>query len=252
MAVESGITAPVTGMTTPDNNNSKDPSFFSSSLPVSDTENGRHPRAKRPCLASRRPSASILVPRDHPEIEIQEEEFPPDDARAMSPRRNPADVERLCREIQEAIQQQALLQALAERIDEIKSVNRQPHIQELVQKRGQTLWATPQEAQGEPSSMSSTRRSAVSWRAHASRPVPVNETVPPPPPCETLGDEILRRTDGIDGPWQEGNKLKQLGNFALLDILGGLEAFSLLVFTQGLQWSTDELQFFAEISDGAL
>ncbi|EDN10525.1 conserved hypothetical protein [Histoplasma mississippiense (nom. inval.)] len=106
VAVESGITAPVTGMTTPDNNNSKDlrvSSFFSSSLPVSDTEKDRHPRAKR--LASRRPSGSILVPRDHPEIEIQEEEFPPDDARAMSPRRNPADVERLCREIQEAIQQ---------------------------------------------------------------------------------------------------------------------------------------------------
>ncbi|EDN03643.1 predicted protein [Histoplasma mississippiense (nom. inval.)] len=131
MAVESGITAPVTGMTKPDNNNSKDLSFISSSLPVSDTEIDRHPRAKRPYLASRRPSASILVPRDHPEIEIQEEEFPPDDARAMSPRRNPADVERLCREIQEAIQQvdnrrradtfQSSLQALAEHIDEVKS-----------------------------------------------------------------------------------------------------------------------------------
>ncbi|EER44453.1 conserved hypothetical protein [Histoplasma capsulatum H143] len=131
MAVESGITAPVTGMTTPDNNNSKDPSFISSSLPVSDTKIDRHPRAKRPCLASRRPSASILVPRDHPEIEIQEEEFPPDDARAMSSRRNPADVERLCRDIQEAIQQvdnrrradtfQSSLQALAEHIDEVKS-----------------------------------------------------------------------------------------------------------------------------------
>ncbi|OJD24585.1 hypothetical protein ACJ73_04050 [Blastomyces percursus] len=121
-------------MTTPDNNNSQDlrvSSFFSSSLPVSDTENDRHPRAKRPCLASRRPSVSILVPRDHPEIEIQQEEFPPDDARAMSLRRNPADVERLCREIQEAIQQvdnrrqadtfQSSLQALAERIDEVKS-----------------------------------------------------------------------------------------------------------------------------------
>ncbi|OJD11427.1 hypothetical protein ACJ73_09539 [Blastomyces percursus] len=44
------------------------------------------------------------------------------------------------------------------------------------------------------------------------------------------------------GPWQEGNKLKQLGNFALLNILNGLEAFSFLVFTQGLQWSMNELQ----------
>ncbi|EDN02639.1 predicted protein [Histoplasma mississippiense (nom. inval.)] len=44
------------------------------------------------------------------------------------------------------------------------------------------------------------------------------------------------------GPWSEGNKLKQLGIFALQDILEGLEAFSLHVFTQGLQWSMDELQ----------
>jgi hypothetical protein len=101
-------------------------------------------------LASRKPSASILVPRDHPEIEIEEEEFPPDDARAMSPRRNSADVERLGREARETLQQcvgsfsssppppsysycsnthasrqaktlQSSLQALAERIDEVKS-----------------------------------------------------------------------------------------------------------------------------------
>jgi hypothetical protein len=49
------------------------------------------------------PEPSIIVPRDHPEIEIQEEEFPPDDARAMSPRRNSADVERLVREARQAL-----------------------------------------------------------------------------------------------------------------------------------------------------
>lgn len=59
-------------------------------------------------MASRNPSASILVPRDHPEIEIEEEEFPPDDARAMSPRRNSADVERLGREARETLQQYVL------------------------------------------------------------------------------------------------------------------------------------------------
>lgn len=43
------------------------------------------------------------MPRDHPEIEIREEEFPLDDARAMSPRRNSADVERLVQEARQAL-----------------------------------------------------------------------------------------------------------------------------------------------------
>jgi hypothetical protein len=121
----------------------------SSSSSISETQRDRKSRADRPRLASRKPSASILVPRDHPEIEIEEEEFPPDDARAMSPRRNSADVERLGREARETLQQcvasffltlsycyvlssntlpsrqartlQSSLQALAERIDEVKS-----------------------------------------------------------------------------------------------------------------------------------
>jgi len=101
-------------------------SLSSSSSFISDTEHVRKSRADRPRLASRKPSASILVPRDHPEIEIEEEEFPPDDARAMSPRRNSADVERLGKEARATLQQQARtlqssLQALAERIDEVKS-----------------------------------------------------------------------------------------------------------------------------------
>ncbi|KAJ6171864.1 hypothetical protein N7470_000931 [Penicillium chermesinum] len=83
-------------------------------------------RSERPRMASRKPSASILVPRDHPEIEIEEEEFPPDDARAMSPRRNSADLERLGKEARQTLQEQAKalqssLQALAERIDAVQS-----------------------------------------------------------------------------------------------------------------------------------
>ncbi|KAK2744601.1 hypothetical protein FQN57_004206 [Myotisia sp. PD_48] len=73
----------------------------------------------------RKPSASILVPRDHPEIEILEEEFPPDDARAMSPRRNRADCELLYQEAKASLRRQATtlqasLQALADRIEEVK------------------------------------------------------------------------------------------------------------------------------------
>lgn len=44
-------------------------SFMSPSISYRKPERGR-PRCQ--------PSPSILVPRDHPEIEIQDEEFPPD------------------------------------------------------------------------------------------------------------------------------------------------------------------------------
>lgn len=71
---------------------------LSSASSISDAETERKSRVDRPRRISRKPSTSILVPRDHPEIEIEEEEFPPDDARAMSPRRNSADLERLGKE----------------------------------------------------------------------------------------------------------------------------------------------------------
>ncbi|KAL4962275.1 short coiled-coil protein [Aspergillus stella-maris] len=101
-------------------------SSLSSSSSISDAETDRKSRHERPRMASRKPSASILVPRDHPEIEIEEEEFPPDDARAMSPRRNSADLERLGKEARQTLQEQAKalqssLQALAERIDAVKT-----------------------------------------------------------------------------------------------------------------------------------
>ncbi|KAJ5888191.1 hypothetical protein N7495_008232 [Penicillium taxi] len=101
-------------------------SSLSSSSSISDADSDRRGRPERPRMASRKPSASILVPRDHPEIEIEEEEFPPDDARAMSPRRNSADLERLGKEARQTLQEQAKalqssLQALAERIDAVKS-----------------------------------------------------------------------------------------------------------------------------------
>lgn len=79
-------------------------SSSSSSISDGEPERGRS-RLERPRMASRKPSASILVPRDHPEIEIEEEEFPPDDARAMSPRRDSADVERLGKEARQTLQE---------------------------------------------------------------------------------------------------------------------------------------------------
>ena len=78
---------------------------MSSSSSLSDTESDRKGRPDRPGRVSRKPSSSILVPRDHPEIEIEEEEFPPDDARAMSPRRNSEDLERLGKEARHTLQE---------------------------------------------------------------------------------------------------------------------------------------------------
>ncbi|KAH9203046.1 hypothetical protein DL95DRAFT_399707 [Leptodontidium sp. 2 PMI_412] len=96
---------------------------LSSSTTSFDSERDRPARLERPKLTS--PESSIIVPRDHPEIEIQEEEFPPDDARAMSPRRDSADVERLVQEARQALKEQAeisqsSLAVLAQQIDELK------------------------------------------------------------------------------------------------------------------------------------
>jgi hypothetical protein len=98
---------PVPAMPQPSDSNRLHTSSLSSSSSSSsdgEPERGRS-RNGRPRMPSRKPSASILVPRDHPEIEIEEEEFPPDDARAMSPRRDSADVERLGKEARQTLQE---------------------------------------------------------------------------------------------------------------------------------------------------
>ena len=106
MASSPSDASPVPAMPQPtDNGRIHTSSLSSSSSSVSDAEPERRSRADRPRMASRKPSASILVPRDHPEIEIEEEEFPPDDARAMSPRRNSADLERLGKEARQTLQE---------------------------------------------------------------------------------------------------------------------------------------------------
>ena len=69
-------------------------------------ERDRATRHERQILTGLEPS--IIVLRDHPEIEIQQEEFPPDDARAMSPRRNSADVERLGQDARQALKEYAI------------------------------------------------------------------------------------------------------------------------------------------------
>jgi hypothetical protein len=50
----------------------------------------------------------MIVPRDHPDVEIEEEAYCPGDARCMSPRIATVETERLARCAREAIQQLAL------------------------------------------------------------------------------------------------------------------------------------------------
>lgn len=49
----------------------------------------------RPRIMSRKSSGPIVVTADHPNIEVQDEEYDEDDARSMSPKRTSAEVARL-------------------------------------------------------------------------------------------------------------------------------------------------------------
>ena len=55
---------------------------------------------QRPKLQSRKSSGTIIVPREHPRVELQkgDEVFDEDDARAMSPRRSSQDLEKMSNE----------------------------------------------------------------------------------------------------------------------------------------------------------
>lgn len=48
-------------------------------------------------MGSRKSSGTIIVPREHPRVELKagDETFDADDARAMSPRRNSEDLEKM-------------------------------------------------------------------------------------------------------------------------------------------------------------
>jgi hypothetical protein len=80
----------------------------------------------RPRLGDRQRSNTIIVPKGLDVVQKEKPEYPPNDARAMSPRRNSADIERLERGLRESLKEQARnlqssLAALAEKIDEVKT-----------------------------------------------------------------------------------------------------------------------------------
>lgn len=62
----------------------------------------RMTRRDRPRLTPRGKSQTIIVPKG-PNVDQKDVRYPLDDARAMSPRRNSADVERLGREMRQTM-----------------------------------------------------------------------------------------------------------------------------------------------------
>ncbi|KAI9779060.1 MAG: hypothetical protein M1839_007726 [Geoglossum umbratile] len=81
---------------------------------------------QRPKLGRRGQSASIIVDRDSSQLELTDEVYDEDDARAMSPRRNSQDVQRMGEEARRALEEQAKalhssLLALVDRVESVKS-----------------------------------------------------------------------------------------------------------------------------------
>jgi hypothetical protein len=64
----------------------------------------------RPKIGTRKCSGTIIVPRDAPNVELKkgEEVFDEDDARAMSPRRNSDDLEKMSQEARAQLSQSVL------------------------------------------------------------------------------------------------------------------------------------------------
>lgn len=52
-------------------------------------------REARPKFSGRKSSGTMIIPRDFKKDDTPQDEYPPDDARAMSPRRNSVDTEKL-------------------------------------------------------------------------------------------------------------------------------------------------------------
>jgi len=96
-----------------------------SSSSEAENEGPRRSRTERPRMG-RQKSNTIIVPKDRATVHREPVDYPPDDARAMSPRRDSADVARIGKEARQNMKDhcqnlQSSLAALAERIDEVKS-----------------------------------------------------------------------------------------------------------------------------------
>lgn len=74
---------------------------------TSNSNSSKNKHLERPKLGTRKSSGTIIVPRDDPRVEIQpgEEAFDEDDARAMSPRRNSEDLEKMSQDARAQLSQ---------------------------------------------------------------------------------------------------------------------------------------------------
>ena len=95
------MTAPPPNSTVPvltsQSNTSIDTTATSSSASSIHSNDTRGRNLQRPRLGTRKSSGTIIVPREHPRVELKEgdETFDEDDARAMSPRRSSQDLEKM-------------------------------------------------------------------------------------------------------------------------------------------------------------
>lgn len=77
-------------------------------------------------MGSRKSSGTIIVPRESPYIELEEEEYDENDARTMSPRRTSEEIEQMSTEarqtmLEQAKQLQASLLEVVEKVETVKS-----------------------------------------------------------------------------------------------------------------------------------
>ncbi|KAL2055716.1 hypothetical protein ABVK25_003960 [Lepraria finkii] len=109
---------------------------YQSSTNTSDGEDERRSRSNsrglRPTLGPRKPSGTMIIPADHPDVEGKDEEYPPHDARAMSPRRSSADTDKMVEETRRIVESHALekqsgINALIEKIENVKTDHDQLH-----------------------------------------------------------------------------------------------------------------------------
>ncbi|KAI9759461.1 MAG: hypothetical protein M4579_002301 [Chaenotheca gracillima] len=121
---DSSLVAPATSAEM-EHSSSTDSNVSSSGSSVVDGEQ-RKTRLDRPRMGNRKSSGTIIVPRDSAEVELKDEVFDEDDARAMSPRRNSEDVEKMGQEARQALEKQARalqasLSALVDRVEIVKT-----------------------------------------------------------------------------------------------------------------------------------
>jgi len=103
------------------------PTATSSSSSSVHEDRDHYPEAlQRPKLKSRKSSGTIIVPREHPRVELKEgeETFDEDDARAMSPRRSSQDLEKMSADAKDQLSEHSkiLQKSLLEIFNRIEAV----------------------------------------------------------------------------------------------------------------------------------